>query len=46
MRHDRYDIEEPVEREAVLSIPRPWRPAYFAVFTRILIVGYFQHVQM
>lgn len=38
MRYDRYDdIEERVEREAVLSIPRPWRPAYFAVFTLQLI---------
>lgn len=37
MRYDRYDIEEPVEREAVLSIPRPWRPAYFAAFTLQLI---------
>ena len=37
MRYDRYDIEERVEREAVLSIPRPWRPAYFATFTAQLI---------
>lgn len=37
MRYDRYDVEERVEREAVLSIPRPWRPAYFAVFTLQLI---------
>lgn len=37
MRDDRYDIEERVEREAVLSIPRPWRPAYFLAFTGQLI---------
>ena len=37
MRYDRYDAEERVEREAVLSIPRPWRPAYFATFTAQLI---------
>ena len=37
MRYDGYDIEERVEREAVLSIPRPWRPAYFAAFTLQLI---------
>ena len=37
MRYDRYDTEERVEREAVLSIPRPWRPAYFATFTAQLI---------
>ena len=37
MRYDRYDTEEHVEREAVLSIPRPWRPAYFATFTAQLI---------
>ena len=37
MRYDRYDVEERVEREAVLSIPRPWRPAYFATFTAQLI---------
>lgn len=34
MRHDRYDTEE---REAALSIPRPWRPAYFLSFTVQLI---------
>lgn len=37
MRYDRYDTEERVEREAVLSIPRPWRPAYFGTFTAQLI---------
>ncbi len=37
MRYDRYDAEERVEREAVLSIPRPWCPAYFATFTAQLI---------
>ena len=37
MRYDGYDIEERVEREAVLSIPRPWHPAYFAAFTLQLI---------
>ena len=37
MRYDRYDTEERVEREAVLSIPRPWRPTYFATFTAQLI---------
>ena len=37
MRYDRYDTEERVEREAVLSIPRPWRPAYFATFIAQLI---------
>lgn len=37
MRYDRYDTEERVEREAVLSVPRPWRPAYFATFTAQLI---------
>ena len=37
MRYARYDTEERVEREAALSIPRPWRPAYFATFTAQLI---------